>query len=207
MVFNNGHNDYTKHNYYFQKDKKPININAVDIKKIVLSNEIPYCKHDTSKYYIAYLSGGLRPLHSITKDIKLYTNHMNPLTNDNELLKYIEIQNKIEALFNKKFNKRGLYSNFHGNKRLIRDEYYGHSFSLLLESISEVNNKYYPQTFLHKVFECNSVECSPSKKNSLFKELVQIVDWSDESNDRSNDKSNDKSINKSNDKSNDKSNI
>ena len=38
------------------------------------------------KYY-----GGLKSLHIITKDIKLYTNHMNLLANDNELLKYIEI--------------------------------------------------------------------------------------------------------------------
>ena len=35
---------------------------------------------------------------------------MNVLANDNELLKYIEIWNKIEALFNKKLNKKGFYS-------------------------------------------------------------------------------------------------
>ena len=39
------------------------------------------------------------------KDIKLCTNDMNVLANDNELLKYIEIWNEIELLFNKKFNK------------------------------------------------------------------------------------------------------
>ena len=80
---------------------------------------------------------------------------MNVLVNDNELLKYIEIWNKIEALFNKKFNKKGFYSkpvynnenirtkislqnkNIWGNKTLTKDKYYGHSI-LLLESISEV---------------------------------------------------------------------
>ena len=55
---------------------------------------------------------------------------------------------------------------------------------LLLESACVVENKYYPQTFLHKFFECNSTECNDNK-NSLFKELVQIVDWFDESSDRS----------------------
>ena len=50
---------------------------------------------------------------------------------------------------------------------------------LLLESICEVENKYYPQTFLQKNFKCNSVGCNNNKK-SLFKELVQIVDWSDD---------------------------
>ena len=43
-----------------------------------------------------------RPLHIIIIDIKLCTSHMNVLANDNELLKYIEIRNKIEALLNKK---------------------------------------------------------------------------------------------------------
>ena len=36
--------------------------------------------------------------------------------------------------------------NFHGNKKLTKDEHYGHSI-LLLESICEVENKYYPQIF------------------------------------------------------------
>ena len=83
---------------------------------------------------------------------------MNVLANDNELLKYTEIWNKIEALFNKKFNKKGFYikpvynneyiktkikscnENFRGNKRLTKDKCYGHSI-LLLESVSEVKNK------------------------------------------------------------------
>ena len=70
-------------------------------------------------------------------------------------------------------------------KRLIKDECYGHSV-LLLESISEVKNKCCLQAFLDKFFECNSIECSAIEKydntnvNSLFKELVEIVDWSDD---------------------------
>ena len=43
----------------------------------------------------------------------------------------------------------------------MKDKYYGHSISLL-ESISDVKNKYYPQTFLDKFLECNSV-----KRNSI----------------------------------------
>ena len=119
---------------------------------------------------------------------------MNVLANDNKLLKYIKIWNKIEALFNKTFNKGGFYcepiynneyintkissynENIHGNKRLTKDEYYGHSM-LLLESISEVENKYYLLTFLGKLFECNSIEKHDDNNvNRLFKELVQIVD-------------------------------
>ena len=70
--------------------------------------------------------------------------------------------------------------NFPGNKRLTKDEYYGYSI-LLLESISEVQNEHYPQTFLDKFFECNSVEThNDNNKNSLFQELVQTLNWSDD---------------------------
>ena len=87
LVFKIKNNNYTKEKYYFQKDKKTININEVNIDKIVLSNKTLYAEQGANKYYIAYLNGGLRPLHIIIKDIKLYTNHMNILASDNELLK------------------------------------------------------------------------------------------------------------------------
>ena len=198
MVFKVKNNCYTKDKYYFQKDKNPININEVDTEKIVLSNKTPYGKKGGNSYYITHLSGGFRPLHIfIIRNIKMYIDTMNFLANENELLKYIGIWNKIEALFNKKFNKKGFYGKpvynneyirpkislynekFGGNKTLTKDKYYGHSI-LLLESISEVKNKYYPQTFLDKFFEKHD----GNNVNSLFKELVQIVDWSDDNKSR-----------------------
>ena len=118
---------------------------------------------------------------------------MNILANNKEFLKCIEIWNKIVDLFNEKFNRRGVYNkpvydneyirtkispfneNFHGNLKLTKDEYYFNSI-ILIESICEVEKKYYPQTFLDKFFEKhNSVP-------SLFKELVQIIDYSDDDN-------------------------
>ena len=54
-------------------------------------------------------------------------------------------------------------------------KYYGHSI-LLLESISEVKNKYYLQTFLNEFFKIHN----DNNINKLFKELVQIIDWSDD---------------------------
>ena len=63
LTSNNRHNNYCINKYYFQKDKnKPININEVDTKKIVLSNKIPYGEHGANKYYIAYLNDGFEPL-------------------------------------------------------------------------------------------------------------------------------------------------
>ena len=206
MVFKIKNNNYTKDRYYFQKDQKPINISEVNIDKTVLSNKTSYDEQGANKYYVAYLNGGLKPLHIIIEDIKLYTNDMVVLANDNELLKYIEIWRKIAILLNRvALNKKGFYSkpvyneyintkispyneNFHEFKKLTKDKYCGYSI-LLLEAISEVKIKYYPQTCLQKFFECNSVECnsiecnsieSKNNKNSLFKELIQIVDWSDD---------------------------
>ena len=127
---------------------------------------------------------------------------MEILANDNELLKCIEISNKIEALLNEiafnevALNKRGLHSILtHNNediitktnpygknlcdfKKLIKDKCRGHSI-LLFEFICEVENKYYPQVFLNKFSE----KCDENNVNSLFKELVQTVDWSDDKSD------------------------
>ena len=86
----------------------------------MLSNKTPHGKQGTNKYYVAYLSGGFRPLHIIIKNIKLYIDHMNVLASDNELLKHTEIWNKIEALLNKKFNKKGFYSKPVYNNEYIR---------------------------------------------------------------------------------------
>ena len=86
----------------FKKIKKTININEVDTKKVVLSNKIPYGEHGANNYFVPYLSGGFKPLYITIKNIKLYTNDRNVLANDNELLKYVEIWNNIESLFNKK---------------------------------------------------------------------------------------------------------
>ena len=76
----------------------------------MLSNETPHDEHGANKYYIAYLSGGFRPLHIIIKNIEMYTDRTNVSPNDNKLLKYIAIWNKIETLFNKQFHKKGFYS-------------------------------------------------------------------------------------------------
>ena len=88
MIFNNGHNNYITDKYYWQKDKKTNNINEIDTKKIVLSNETPYGKKGANKYYIGYAgSTGFRPIHIIIKKVKLYTNHMNFLADNKRLLK------------------------------------------------------------------------------------------------------------------------
>ena len=39
LIFNNGYNNYNVNKYYFQNDKKTLNINEVDINKIFLSDK------------------------------------------------------------------------------------------------------------------------------------------------------------------------
>ena len=58
-----------------------ININEVDIKKIVLSNKTPYGKQGANKYYAGYLSGDFRPLNNVIRNTELCTNNANILTN------------------------------------------------------------------------------------------------------------------------------
>ena len=135
--------------HYFKATEKPINISDVSTNRIVVSNKVSYGKHGANKYYIGYLSGGFKPLCIITEEIKLYTDHMNISANNKEFLKYIEIWNNIEALFNEKLNKRGLYNRpvynneyirtkksqyndvFKSKKKLTKDECYGHSILLI----------------------------------------------------------------------------
>ena len=87
---------------------------------------------------------------------------MNFLVNDEEILeKYNEIWDKIKNLFKEKFDSEPVYNdkyikakinlydkNFYGNKTPIEGEHYTCFFVILLDSIVNVNKKYYPQIFL-----------------------------------------------------------
>ena len=50
-------NNFSVDKYLFQKKKERININKIDIKKIVLSNKVSYGKQGAYKYYVGYLYG------------------------------------------------------------------------------------------------------------------------------------------------------
>ena len=121
LIFKINSKEYEKDKYLFQNDKELVNINDVDIKKIVLSNKTPYGRHGTSKYYSAYLSKVFKPFCINIKNIKFYTNRMDVLTNNNELLKYIEIWNKIKTLSDGvALNKEGFHSHPIHNNKYIR---------------------------------------------------------------------------------------
>ena len=95
----------------FLKNKKPININEVDIEETVLSYKKSYGK-DSFKYFIGYRDKSnafLSPLYVKPPQMNAYakyfdknSKYMNLLVNDKEILdKYSEIWNKIKSLIKK----------------------------------------------------------------------------------------------------------
>ena len=98
----------------FHKNKKPININEVDIEETVLSYKESYGK-DSFKYFIGYRNRGnafLSPLcvklpqmNAYAKYFDKNSKYMNLLANKKEILdKYSEIWNKVKSLIKKEFN-------------------------------------------------------------------------------------------------------
>ena len=87
LVFKIKNKSYDTRKYLLQKDKKPININDVDTKNIVLSSKTPYGKQGANKYYAGYLNGGFRPLNIVIKDTELCADSMHVLTNHTKFLK------------------------------------------------------------------------------------------------------------------------
>ena len=104
----------------FHKNKRPININEVDIKEIVLSHKVSYSK-DSFKYFIGYRHKGNAfpsPLCVNLPQMKAYAKHfdksnkyINLLVNDKDILKkYSEIWNEIKSLIKKEFNSEAVYN-------------------------------------------------------------------------------------------------
>ena len=81
----------------FKKNKKPININEVDVKKIVLSDKKSYCNKHDFKYFIGYRHKGnafpsslcieLPQMNGYSKYFDKNNKYVNLLVNDKEILK------------------------------------------------------------------------------------------------------------------------
>ena len=91
LIFKINSKEYEKDKYSFQNDNFIININNVDIKKIVLSTKTPYGNKYTNKYYVGHLNDGFKQLNIVSKDIELCANNMHILASPDNFLKYIEI--------------------------------------------------------------------------------------------------------------------
>ena len=162
----------------FYKNKKPVIINEVDIKRITLPDKKSYGK-DSFKYFIGYRQEGnafssqlcieLPQINAYAKYFDKNNKYMNLLVNDKKILeKYNKIWNKIKSLFKKEFNSEPgyndkyikteiklynnrVYTNFQNNKIPKDNKNYACSSVILLDSIFVNSDKgYYPQIFLEE---------------------------------------------------------
>ena len=163
----------------FHKNKKPININEVDIKRIALSDKKSLSK-DPFKNFIGYRHEGnafpsplcikLPQLNAYAKcfggNSKYIVNHL--FKDEKILKKYLKIWNKIKSLIKKELNSEPVYNdkyiktkikiyndkvytNFQHNKIPKDNEYCACLSVILLDSIFVNSNKEYcPQIFLEE---------------------------------------------------------
>ena len=84
---------------FFHADIKPITINKVDVKRIVLSKKDSFDKKGAFKYFIRYddLKIGIIPLYIILRQINAYVQYfhknnkcMNILVHDRQIIKKIQ---------------------------------------------------------------------------------------------------------------------
>ena len=140
----------------------PININKVNTEKIVLFNKELY------KYIIGYkINDNIIPLCVKLSKINAYSKYyndnlyMNFLLNDKEILKNIlkyKVKLDNEPVYNNVYIKSKInldVTKLYGNNLSLLDKNYAHFSVILLDSISNVYEKYYPQILLKRMLTCN----------------------------------------------------
>ena len=157
----------------FHKNKKPVNINEVDIERIALS--------DKGNAFPSPLCIKLPQMNVYAKYFDRNNTYINLLLNDKKILeKYNKIRNKIKGLFKKECNSKPVYNdkyieteikiydnrvytNFSNN--IPKDNEYCVCLSvILLDSIFVNSDKeYYPQILLE--------EC----KYAIIKKIVNTI--------------------------------
>ena len=117
----------------FHKETTSININKIEINRIVLSDKTSYGDKGSLKHYIGYrhTDGILSPLNIRLPQLSGYAKHFNDenkvinfLVADKKLLKkYNEIWGKIKSLFKKEFDKKPVYDNKYITAKLNGTEF------------------------------------------------------------------------------------
>ena len=107
-------------NSAFRKNKRPININEVDIKRIALSDK-KSISEDSFKDFIGYrrecnafpfpLSIGLPQMNAYGKYFDENSKYMNHLFKDEKILKkFLQMWKKIQSLIKKELNSEPVYN-------------------------------------------------------------------------------------------------
>ena len=117
----------------FHKKTTSININEIEINRIVLLDKTSYGNEGSFKHYIGYrhTDGNFSPLNiklpQLTENVKHFNKDdkvINFLVADKELLKkYNKIWDKIKSLFKKEIDKKPLYKNKYINAKINGTEF------------------------------------------------------------------------------------
>ena len=165
----------------FYKNKKPFQLVDIDVNKVLVSKKEPYGTNNVLKYFIGYNRNGIiRPLCLRLSQRTGYINKfkenitMSLKFNDEQLFeKYNKIWKKVEKLMRIDFESKATYgyddnyiktkvriyagsmiTNFH-NKKMPKEKVPCKCLLIImLDSVIETDEKYYPQTFLE---ECKYV--------------------------------------------------
>ena len=180
----------------FHRSNQPIDINKLDINKIVISDK------DSFKYFIGYRSNDdIRPLCIKLPQISGYAKYfdsnkkyINFSVSDKKLLKaYNAIWGEVTTLMKKEFNSEPVYNNkyikakiklhngrisFHDNKIPNESVHYICLSVILLDSIVKKNKNYYPQILLE---ECKYA-VKENKMQNVINEELKLDSSDDESN-------------------------
>ena len=183
---------------FTKKTKKIINIDDIDVNKILVFKKEPYGKYNSLKCFIGYNDNDfIRPLcleiSKMTGYINEFNENKNTITmslrvNDEQLFKkYNKIWKKVEKLMRIDFESKPTYgyddkyiktkiktyadiiiTNFH-NKKMPKEKVPCKCLSIImLDSVIESDEKYYPQTFLE---ECKYVQEKIKFENYIDEEL------------------------------------
>ena len=190
---------------FYNKSKKIFNIDHIDVNKILVSKKEQYGKYNSFKYFIGYNDNDvIRPLYLFLSQTTGYINKfdknkitMSLMIKDIQLLKnYNKIWKKIEKLMKIDFNTKTTYgdddkyiktkiktyadiiiTNFH-NKKTPKEKVLCKCLSIvILDSVIESDETYYPQTFLE---ECKYAQENIKFENYIDEELDSDSDNNDE---------------------------
>ena len=182
----------------FYKNKKPLHIDDIDVNKILVSKKEPYGKNNSLIYFIGYNDNDvIRPLclklSKMTGYINEFNENKNTITmslrvNDEQLFnKYNKIWKKVEKLMKIDFENKPFYgdddkyiktkiktyadsilTNFH-NQKMLKEKVPCNCLSIImLDSVIESDEKYYPQTCLE---ESKYIQEKIKFENYIDKEL------------------------------------
>ena len=201
--------------WFLQKNKKVLQIDDIDVNKILVSKKEPYGTKNALKYFIGYNDNDvIRPLCLRLPQMTGYAKKFNEnatmsfRANNKHLLKnYNKIWEKVEKLMKIDFESKPVYgdddkyiktkikiyggsmiTNFH-NKKMSKEKAPCKCLSIImLDSVIKANKKYYPQTFLE---ECKYVQEKIKTENYIDEDLEKSESDSDSNDETESDIDND----------------